>query len=392
MERRQIRENSIFESLRNAGYSLKDLLPAFPGDTPSDVETRMRDNRLRYSRTVEPFGYLGTRECRSTYFNVTAEGYRRSPAEAPVDWGRHRIVACFGGSTTAGHNVGDCETWPYYLEQLLAMDEPDVRVVNYGAGGHTLMHASLALLHRCMSGRAPNDAVFLTGLNDCYYAFENPDAILNFLDTVLMLSQHDPGQGTVLSEIRNLIPQRGTVSETRSNSEVLCAVELGRVRALLSTRWAVATGILNICRNLWGVRLWRFWEPSQFLTPDLKGHLVPRTVTSVSSHDLAGALYRNVVVTGVRAVLGNREVIDLSDCGQHELGVWLYLDEASHATPAMNQHLARVIQHHISGRSTWFDSVQRLFSRRTRTNAESHPSPAVGKKSGPADSDLYPMW
>ena len=393
MERRFIRDNTIFDSLQVSGYSIEDLLPAFPGDGVAEVTARMSDNRWRYARTVERFGYLGTRECQSQYFNITVDGHRRSPFAEAVDWQSHEVTACFGGSSTAGHNVGDLETWPHFLERRLIQANPSARVINWGAGGHSVLHASLALLHRCLSGQLPKAAIFCVGQNDCTWVFENPDAILNFLDSALMLSQHVPGRETPIGEIARLIPQRTPEQESvKRHLWKADSAALEVRRQALVENFAVASAIQDFCSDLWGVRIFRFWEPSQFLLTDLRGHLVPRSVATIQSSEFAGRFYRDIVGRGVQSVLGSWDWIDLSDCGQYELGEWLFLDEGGHFTPAMNRHLAEVIGRHLD-----VSTPIRRMRKKLRFGSQRKRRPEVvvsgpSQKSGPADSDLYPMW
>lgn len=393
MERRLVRENSIFESLEVAGYSINDLLPAFPGDGVEEVTTRMSDNRWRYARTVERFGYLGTRACQSRYFNITVDGHRRGPSAASVDWQAHEVTACFGGSSTAGHNVGDHETWPYYLEHRLSQANPSARVVNWGAGNHTVMHASLALLHRCLQGQVPKTAIFSVGQNDCTYIVENPDAILGFLDTALMLSQHVPGQETPVGEIRRLIPRRTPNQQYANGTEwTTDSGALGVRRDGVVRNFAVASAIQDICSEFWGIRIVRFWEPSQFISTDLRGHLVPRTFTNIRSNETAALLYRDIVGRGVRSVLGSSEWIDLSDCGQYGLSAWLFLDDGGHPTPAMNRHYAAVVGRHLTGGARLGSMRDKLRFRVGRRKIPKGGIPGPYPDSRRADSDLYPMW
>jgi hypothetical protein len=393
MTRRLIRENSIFESLRVAGYSIEDLLPAFPGDGVAEVTMRLSDSRWCYARTVERFGYLGTRECQSRYFNVTADGHRRSPSAEAVNWQAHEVTACFGGSTTLGPNVGDLETWPHLLERRLIQANPSARVVNWGAGNHTVMHASLALLHRCLLGQVPRTAVLCLGQNDCTYSFENPDAILNFLDTAVMLSQHVPGRETPIGEIHRLIPERTPAYwNARKNLWTADSTDIGIRRGGVARNFAVASAIQEICSEFWGVRLFRFWEPSQFLSTELHGHLVPRIVAIPDSNKFAGKLYRDIVGRGVQSVLGSSDWIDLSDCGQNELGEWLFLDEAGHSTPAMNRHLAEVIGRHLAAGTSSRMMRNKLRLRGRRQRLPEGVSSGTSSDSARADSDLYPMW
>jgi lysophospholipase L1-like esterase len=74
---------------------------------------------------------------------------------------RHRI-ACIGGSTTYCVHVGDDQTWPFYLDQLL---QPDYEVLNFGIPGHSSVEHT-KLLPMVLARYSPDVVVFQMGLND----------------------------------------------------------------------------------------------------------------------------------------------------------------------------------------------------------------------------------
>lgn len=73
----------------------------------------------------------------------------------------HRI-ACIGGSTTYGIGVGDDETWPFYLDQLL---QPDCEVLNFGVPAHSSVEHK-KLLPQILARYSPDIVIFQLGLND----------------------------------------------------------------------------------------------------------------------------------------------------------------------------------------------------------------------------------
>ena len=74
---------------------------------------------------------------------------------------KHRI-ACIGGSTTYCILVGDDQTWPYYLDQLL---QPDYEVFNFGVPGHSSVEHR-KMLPQILARYSPDMVVFQMGLND----------------------------------------------------------------------------------------------------------------------------------------------------------------------------------------------------------------------------------
>ncbi len=73
-----------------------------------------------------------------------------------------RRVACIGGSTTYCIGVGDDQTWPFYLGQLL---QPDYEVLNFGIPGHSSVEHK-KLLPQILARYSPDIVVFQMGLND----------------------------------------------------------------------------------------------------------------------------------------------------------------------------------------------------------------------------------
>lgn len=73
-----------------------------------------------------------------------------------------RRVACIGGSTTYCIGVGDEQTWPFYLDQLL---QPDYEVLNFGIPGHSSVEHKKLLPH-ILARYSPDIVVFQMGLND----------------------------------------------------------------------------------------------------------------------------------------------------------------------------------------------------------------------------------
>ena len=71
-----VRENPIFELMKNSGHRPADLSPAFPEMSVEEITLMLMDNRFGLRRTVERFAYLGIRECRSDYFNIEKNGRR----------------------------------------------------------------------------------------------------------------------------------------------------------------------------------------------------------------------------------------------------------------------------------------------------------------------------
>jgi hypothetical protein len=387
MDRQFVRENAIFAQLVRHDYSVEDLVSAFPGSSVEEVVQRLRDNSLRYRRTVERFGYLGTRECSSRYFNVASGRFRRAPSAPPVGSGEQGNIHCYGGSTTSGHNVGDEETFPHYLEELLRRSDDSIRVLNFGAGNHTSLHASLHLLDHCLAGRTPRTAIMFNGVNDLLYAASGADGIIPFLDQALLLSQHVPGREVPIGEIASLVPRSGDerLRSTASSASGHPEDPLALVRA----RYAVAAAIHDHCSQFWGVRVLRVWEPTPFLNCRSDQDLVPRLRQSSSGYETARQLAQIVKSAGGPQALGVEEIQDLTECGQSKLDGPLFVDEI-HASPLLNRHIAEVLVRSLSVQRS--RRTSRWGRIRRRRKLEGSVATRSSREVTSPESDLYPLW
>lgn len=67
-------------------------------------------------------------------FSVNSKGFRGAEFAEKKGAGVIRIF-CSGGSTTAGNNVADNETWPAYLQEYLKKSGKEIEVINGGVFG-----------------------------------------------------------------------------------------------------------------------------------------------------------------------------------------------------------------------------------------------------------------
>ena len=175
--------HNVIRALSRVGYTLNDLLPAFPGKDARYVDELARDNAFCLSRPVLPYGLLGVHEHQSRYFNVGAHGARLNGRSQPwpPDPAKTNIFF-FGGSTTLGILVEDGETVPANVERELRRSL-DVEVYNFGAGNYTLRHELLRLLDLADHELRPDLCIFLDGYNDAQYALGNYQLVeaLDFL-------------------------------------------------------------------------------------------------------------------------------------------------------------------------------------------------------------------
>lgn len=333
------KQNPLFQLMQDSGHSVEDLLPAFPGMSPSQVTQVLVDNRFGTRRSVERFGYLGIRECSSRYFNVDKNGRRLNGQESSSSNAGYQIH-CYGGSTTLGQNVADNQTISTYLEiQLRQNYKAEVTVSNYGAGNHTSLHSSLRLLDHALSGRAPNCAIFLNGFNDCFYAAGGADGIVPFLDDVLFKSQD-----SLLNQSR-LVDLTANIPDTRNalkNFNIDDKISDEQLLRNIKIRYQTSVAIQNFVEKYFNVKILRFIEPTSFVNCKPEQYLLTNIGSGSNRLKMIAKLYKKIEKQGCAKTFGTKNLTSLLDSGQVSLKFPLYVDEV-HFSPAFNEHIARQI-------------------------------------------------
>ena len=327
--------------MERSGHQPAELGPAFPGLSVEEITSLLHDNRFGLRRTVERFGYLGIRECKSDYFNVGKNGRRSNGFNSVVSNDGYQ-VHCYGGSTTVGQNVADNQTISASLESQLRK-KLNVNVFNFGAGNHTSLHSSLRLLDHVLSGNIPDSAIFLSGFNDCAYSAGGADGILQFLDRVLEGSQDSKGRASKLEDFVDLIPQG---SSTTKNIETTGYETDEYFANVVRTHYATSVTIQKFVTKFFGVKILRFIEPTSFLNCRAEQFLLPRIGSGNIRFELVRRLYDLIGNHGCKKVFGNQDFISLVDIGQEMLPHPLYVDEA-HFSPKFNEYIAKKISAHL---------------------------------------------
>jgi len=325
------------------GHEISDLQPAFPGRDISEIEKILDDNRLGLRRCYESFGYLGIRQCESQFFNVKSDGSRSTGREKFEAENFCRIHS-YGGSTTLGENVPDSETISAHLEKILSSKYHDGCLVsNFGAGNHTSLHSSLRLLFHCLSGNAPDIAIFLNGYNDLFFSGGGEDGIANLFDQLLLYSQDSSRHAVKVSDLISQIPtfvRLDTEEQFDFSRELVskCFKNIGQ-------RYGTALAIQNFIEKTFHTRVMRFIEPSVAVYCRTDQNVLPKFFDFGSRRKITNQLYRELGSIGLKQVFG-KNVISLISFGQDKFKFPLFID-GMHFTPQMNQILAVKICEHI---------------------------------------------
>ncbi|MGE4101429.1 MAG: hypothetical protein AB7E74_05655 [Pirellulales bacterium] len=147
----------------------------------------------------EPFAYWRSAEHRGRYFNVDANGLRRtihaadassaatdatvSQTTSTTPGQRPWRVFMFGGSALWGDSVRDDHTLPSLLAQSLGNEGYQVEVTNFGQLGYVSTQEWIALALELRRGNVPDVVVFYDGANDVGAAAVNPRPGLTINET-----------------------------------------------------------------------------------------------------------------------------------------------------------------------------------------------------------------
>jgi lysophospholipase L1-like esterase len=111
------------------------------------------------------------------YTNIDEEGLRQTwnslDHQGAAETKRLRIFM-FGGSTLWGTGARDDETIPSFVAKMLTQEYGfNVKVINFGVGGHITTQEIIALLRELQRGNIPDFVVFYDGANDAFSTFQN---------------------------------------------------------------------------------------------------------------------------------------------------------------------------------------------------------------------------
>ena len=173
----------MVNAMLECGYSLDDLLPAFPGKDNDYLDEMLADNINSLNRPLISYGILSTAPCKSRYFNISKNGFRLNGEDQtwPPDPDKYTIF-CFGGSTTLGSGLEDGQSISACIQRLLEKRFP-CEVYNFGSNAYTSRQEAMRFLDIIDKGVKPDLAVFIDGYNESYYALGN-NQLVYFLNSI----------------------------------------------------------------------------------------------------------------------------------------------------------------------------------------------------------------
>lgn len=304
----KIHPNNVVRAMALVGYSIGDLLPAYPGKCETYVDQLLRANSLSLNRPVTSYGLLGISPCASQHFNMTEHGYRSNGSAQPWPPAADRTnIFFFGGSTTMGFNVEDGQAIPANVHRKLRSAGVHCEVYNFGCGGYKARHEALRFLDLLDHGVVPDYAVFLDGLNDCYEALGNR-FLVDTLNTLYQAERQRRRRSywaalmefarTSYAARQSPLPVASFAMETHEKDAEVYLSETGVMKALASSSRQMAPDEITefqvrLAKSVWehyvnsvamiralagryGVRVLFLWQPVPFYKTTEKQRVMDR--------------------------------------------------------------------------------------------------------------------
>lgn len=239
-ERYHLNDNKL-ELLYNTKYidSYKKMLSELWGRNPT------------FRR--EPFVEFVEKEYQGKYVTISPYGFRYVKDQEIKFLNDNKFnIFVFGGSTTFGYGVGNNETIPSYIQELLNNKyNNNIAVYNYGCGYHYSSQERIWFEQFIVNGMIPDIVIFIDGLNDFY--FSNMKDESNYSDRIAFI-----GVSSISIMMKTIINESPTVAllntivnelyqrEGQEKLNVASDNEIRRAAYRLSTNRQI---IRNICKE-----------------------------------------------------------------------------------------------------------------------------------------------
>lgn len=359
----------------SVGYTLSDILPAYPGYKIDQLDQLLRDNAKLLNRPVLEYGLLGISPCESKYFNVSAGGFRLNGGTDECLWppdNNNENIFLFGGSTTLGFGVDDNDTIAAAMQKRFNVINRKVVVYNFGSGNYTLRHELLALLRLLDQGIIPKYCVFLDGCNECLYALGNGD-LVSTLNNLYQDEKHRRKLNPILAVIDyaikrslkigwpsgannykpiTIIPE---VEKIISDSGITALLEGGGVHVDHGTTLHLTKIVLDryldsvsmikaICARYDIKPIW-FWQPVSYYRCSPQQRIMQKLALIYRYSALSGIIYneldKNAEFQGIFGDDDDSKFVNISGLGE-KIDDILYIDPV-HYSPNFSQIIGNFI-------------------------------------------------
>lgn len=259
-------------------YGDERLRAIYPDLTDEQI-SELLDETWSRPYVYEPFTQFSERPIAGKYVNVDKNGFRHSTNQGPwpPDPSSYNVFL-FGGSTTFNYGIRDEETIASHLQKLLSDQlRTDVRLYNFGRG-YYFSTQELILFEKLLgSGAVPKLAIFIDGLNDFYYATDEP----KFTERLYRVLEGDeseprPSAFEKLPVWRAALWLEGRVTGNRRQEAVVPKIENyddAEVIANVIARYRRNKKMIEAVASAFEVRAIFAWQPGPTYKYDLRDHL-----------------------------------------------------------------------------------------------------------------------
>lgn len=361
--------NNMVAVMAEYGYGIDSMMPAFPGKSVDYITDVQRDNNNALSRPVIGNGLLGVHPCKTSYFNISAQGFRLPGFEQP--WpprADRKTVFVFGGSTMVGYYIEDKDTIPAIMGKRLG--DHGIDVYNMGGGNYTSRSDLLYFLLLIDQGIKPDIAVFLDGLNDCFYAFGNP-TLIGLLDSLYQSEKRRRGLSYAAAvwdyavssfhERRRPLPNGANFSKaietdmvrdlfSREGVERALAMSASKIplrdidpalQSVAADVWSRYLDTVEMIRGLTRrheIETYFAWQPVPYFMTRPDQRIMERIYPAFSSIAMSSPVYNWLHAMDFPSLKTDPDFLDLSTLGNDLDGV-SYVD-ICHYSPAMSTLIA----------------------------------------------------
>jgi hypothetical protein len=284
------------------------------------------------------------------YINIDAAGFRHGKDQGPWPLSAEFLnIFFFGGSTAL--NVGpDWTTIASYLQADLNRHnlEKPVRIYNFGRGSYFSTQERILFQQLLLDGHIPDMAIFLDGVNDCFFAEGKPATWGIFAHA---LDAHNRESYEALLGKRRARPKWRKLWDFLWSLPLALVVE--RIGAAIAdrgadlsyrppainpaetkasvNRWLANKRQIEALAREFGVDAVFVWQPTPAYKYDLAYHVALNAHYGLGGHERSGAGYAYIADRLHELPLG-REFVWLADI-QEAAREELYLDNMHYTAP-----------------------------------------------------------
>jgi hypothetical protein len=251
-------------------YGQQRVIQAYADRPPADVVAMLHEtwDEVDPKSVYDEAAQFREAPFHGRFVNVDPAGFRvsRNQGPWPPNPGDFNIFV-FGGSTTFGYGVSDSETLPSDIQRLAAtMSSRPVRAYNFGHGSHFSTQELLLYYWLLSSGRVPDVAIFIDGVNDFAHLSGKLDNT-DYLESLMAADNLGSGNGPTLRSFvsstsfgRAALWLRRKIepSPARAPRGAYTEADLIRVRH----RWMTNKQVIESLSAMFHVRPLFVWQPS----------------------------------------------------------------------------------------------------------------------------------